>query len=148
MPTTALPEQWISFRLHRETYAQRIASVKEVIDYRTPVPVPGAPGGVEGVLNIRGEVITVISGHHLVEAPLPDEREALRIVIVEGTEERIGVVVDAVEEIVTLPSEAIEPVDDALRTTLMLGTARRQEQLLILVDLAAGCAAAAAGVTG
>jgi len=141
MSTPASAERWITFRLQQEQYAQRIADVKEVIDYQPPAPVPGAPGMVEGVLNVRGEVITVLSGHRLLDAQFEAEsgREGRRILILDAERERIGVVVDAVEAIVSLPGEAIESVAPALDQTLLLGTARHGERLLILVDLPACC---------
>ncbi len=127
--------------MHQELYAQPIASVKEVIEYHPPAPVPGAPSSVEGVLNVRGEVITVVDGHRLLDTPAPADKADQRIVIVDGDDERFGVVVDSVEEIVSLPAEVIEPVEHSQDHTLMVGTARHADGLLILVDLLKGAAA-------
>lgn len=135
MHTAAIDDQWISFRLQQESYAQAIDRVKEVIEFTPPSPVPGAPETVLGVLNVRGEVITVVSGHQLLDAANQTPPEQQRILIIEGQDERFGVVVDAVEEIVRLSAERIEPTGHAPEQALLVGTARYAQRLLIMVDL-------------
>ena len=138
MQSATTENQWISFRVSDEIYAQPIATVKEVINYQPPAPVPGSPDQVEGVLNVRGEVITVISSHRLLgvvdDRHDPNER---RILILDGDDERIGVVVNGVEEIVRIEPESIEVSEHSLDSGLVVGTARHQSLLLILLDLTA-----------
>ena len=57
--------QWVSFSLGDETFACKIKKIQEIIPYQEPIPVPGSPTEIEGVLNVRGEIIPVVSGQQI-----------------------------------------------------------------------------------
>ena len=135
MHSSAATDQWISFKVGSETYAQPIAAVKEVIPYTPPVPVPGAPQSVDGILNVRGEVITVLCGLSLFVSGQREAADDGRIIILDTGRGHIGVSVDAVGEIVTLEDGVIETNEHSMSHELIVGTARHGDQLLILVDL-------------
>lgn len=102
-------KQWISFSLGTETYAHAIDSVREIVQYTPPVPVPGAPREVEGVLNVRGEVVPVPCGRALLNPPDEEVRDdGWRTVILETPSGLLGLRVDAVREIVAFSEAAIE----------------------------------------
>lgn len=143
-------KQWISFSLGRETYVHAIDSVREIIQYTPPVPVPGAPHEVEGVLNVRGEVVPVLCGHALLN--LPDEAvhdDGWRVIILETPSGLLGLRVDAVREIVAFSEAAIEADTQTAFTSppgkggLIKGTYyygnhhgnHHQQELLIPIDL-------------
>ncbi|MEJ2418057.1 MAG: chemotaxis protein CheW [Exilibacterium sp.] len=130
-----MKQQWVSFTLGDEKYVLPVHAVREIMPYLKPTPVPGAPLEAEGVLNVRGEVITVLSGYKLLGLPPttlgPDER---RIIILEASDELLGVSVDGVEEIVKFHHSQIEPSEQSINREFIKGTVYHQENLFILVD--------------
>ena len=56
--------QWVTFRLEGETYGINVMQVQEVLRYTEIAPVPGAPAYVLGIINLRGNVVTVIDTRH------------------------------------------------------------------------------------
>ena len=59
--STDLVFQWVTFRLQEETYGINVMQVQEVLRYTEIAPVPGAPGYVMGIINLRGNVVTAIN---------------------------------------------------------------------------------------
>jgi purine-binding chemotaxis protein CheW len=85
-------DQWISFQLTAETYAHSVARVREIIPYAEPTPVPGAPSSVAGILNIRGNVVPIISGRRLFGLNEPEQyTEQGRVIILELGSELTGI---------------------------------------------------------
>jgi purine-binding chemotaxis protein CheW len=128
-------QQWLSFKLGPETYIHAIDAIKEIIPYKEPTPVPGAPAGTEGILNVRGKVITVISGHALLR--LEREREHKKqwcIIILELDAELIGVSVDSVGDIINLNPDHIERTHSDSTHQQIKGTAQHDGQLHLLIN--------------
>lgn len=135
-------KQWISFTLGSETYAHAIASVREIIHYVPPVPVPGAPPEVEGVLNVRGDVVPILCGHTLLNLPTEAvDDDDWRVIILETPAGLLGLRVDAINEIVTFPDADIEantsiaPTSRIAKGVTIKGTYQHQQDLLIPIDL-------------
>ncbi|TMS80379.1 chemotaxis protein CheW, partial [Pseudoalteromonas sp. S981] len=87
--------QWGTFRLEEETYGINVMQVQEVLRYTEIAPVPGAPSYVLGIINLRGNVVTVIdtrSRFGVVDAEVTDNS---RIVIIEAEKQVIGILVDS-----------------------------------------------------
>lgn len=127
-------DQWISFQVGAETYVHPIDNVKEIIPYDSPVPVPGAPSFTEGILNVRGNVITVLSGRTLFAQQPDPTAEAWRIVILERGTEQIGISVDAVGSIIHFqPDEAEWDTRDS-QSELIKGTLQQGKDFYILTD--------------
>src|SRR5947207_15533215 len=112
-PTPATEEtQLVVFRLGEDYFAMLIANVNEIIRLQKITPVPKAPSFVEGVTNLRGRVIPVIDLRKRFGVdPKPDGQMA-RIIVVEQGERLLGMMVDAVDEVLTVPRNTIEPVDE------------------------------------
>ncbi|GAA3715139.1 chemotaxis protein CheW [Oceanisphaera sediminis] len=130
--------QWVTFRLDNETYGINVMQVQEVLRYSDIAPVPGAPNYVLGIVNLRGNVVTVLDtrlrfGLH--PAELTDNS---RIVIIEAEKQVIGILVDSVAEVVYLKSSEIETAPNVgtnESAKFIQGVCNREEELLILVDL-------------
>lgn len=129
--------QWVTFQLYNEFYGINVMQVKEVLRYTHIAPVPGSPSHVLGILNLRGNVVTVVDMRrcfHVKESAISDRS---RIIIVEVEQQTFGVLVDSVEEVVYLFDDDIDlPTnvhDDNQR--FVQGLANHQERLLILVEL-------------
>ncbi|EAR56182.1 putative purine-binding chemotaxis protein CheW [Photobacterium sp. SKA34] len=130
--------QWVTFQLEDETYGINVMQVREVLRYSEIAPVPGAPDYVLGIINLRGNVVTVIdtrSRFGLVPGEISDNT---RIVIIEAEKQVIGILVDSVAEVVYLRSSEIDStpsVGTEESAKFIQGVSNREGKLLILVDL-------------
>lgn len=130
--------QWVTFRLGNETYGINVMQVQEVLRYTDIAPVPGAPIYVLGIINLRGNVVTVIDTCQRFGLQPIDVTDNTRIVIIEADSQVIGILVDSVAEVVYLRSSEIESapnVGNDESAKFIQGVANRNGELLILVDL-------------
>ncbi|MBM7072082.1 chemotaxis protein CheW [Shewanella sp. 202IG2-18] len=130
--------QWVTFRLDNETYGINVMQVQEVLRYSEIAPVPGAPHYVLGIINLRGNVVTVIDTRARFGLPSADVDDATRIVIIEAEKQVIGILVDSVAEVVYLKGSEIDNapnVGTEESAKFIQGVSNRGEELLILVDL-------------
>lgn len=130
--------QWVTFRLGNETYGINVMQVQEVLRYTDIAPAPGAPIYVLGIINLRGNVVTVIDTCQRFGLPPIEVTDNTRIVIIEADQQVIGILVDSVAEVVYLRSSEIESapnVGNDESAKFIQGVANRNGELLILVDL-------------
>ena len=102
--------QLVTFRLGREHYGIPVEKVKEIIRPMEACPIPGMAGPVEGVINLRGEIIPVLR-IHLVLGSRESEADGgrkQRVIILESDEGRFGIVVDEVRDVVKIEKEEIK----------------------------------------
>lgn len=135
---TDLVLQWVTFRLQEETYGINVMQVQEVLRYTEIAPVPGSPDYVLGIINLRGNVVTVIDTRARFGLPPAEVSDNTRIVIIEAEKQVIGILVDSVAEVVYLKQSEIDNApnvgtDESAR--FIQGVANREGELLILVDL-------------
>ncbi|MFB9887541.1 chemotaxis protein CheW [Balneatrix alpica] len=130
--------QWVTFRLDREVYGVNVMQVQEVLRYTDIAPVPGAPSYVLGIINLRGNVVTVIDTRQrfgLVPAEITDNS---RIIIIEVNHQVVGILVDAVAEVVYLSQSEIESppaLGNEESAKFIHGVCHKNDRLLILVEL-------------
>lgn len=130
--------QWVTFKLNSETYGINVMQVQEVLRYSEIAPVPGAPMYVLGIINLRGNVVTVIDTRQRFGLESSDVTDNTRIVIIEAEKQVIGILVDSVAEVVYLKASDIDEApnvgnEDSAR--FIQGVSNREGELLILVDL-------------
>lgn len=106
-------KQFLTFQVCGELYGMNIESVREVIEYPTVTEVPLMPPFVKGVVNLRGDVVPIIDLSVRFGKPHTDIARRTCIVIVEirheEEEQIIGMIVEAVSEVVDIPETDIEP---------------------------------------
>lgn len=130
--------QWVTFRLAGETYGVNVMQVQEVLRYSEIAPVPGAPAYVLGIINLRGNVVTVIDTRHRFGLEPGEVTENTRIVIIEADSHVIGILVDSVAEVVYLRQSEIETapnVGNDESAKFIQGVCHKNEELLILIEL-------------
>lgn len=130
--------QWVTYRLDEETYGINVMQVQEVLRYTEIAPVPGAPDYVMGIINLRGNVVTVIDTRARFGLPPSEITDSSRIVIIESDEHVVGILVDSVAEVVYLRSSEIDSapnVGTEESAKFIQGVSNRGDELLILVDL-------------
>jgi len=130
--------QWVTFRLGDEIYGVNVMQVKEVLRYSEIAPVPGAPSFVLGIINLRGSVVTVMDTCQRFDIETGEISDSTRIMILEVDGHVIGILVDAVSEVVYLRQSEIEPspnVGNDESSKFIQGVCNKNDTLLILVDL-------------
>jgi purine-binding chemotaxis protein CheW len=133
-----MEHQLVVFELAKEHYGLDIAAVESIIKIQSITAVPHAPSFVEGVTNLRGTVLPVINLRSRFGLPEAEATRDTRIVVVDVDGTKVGMIVDAVTEVLRVPQEAIEPPSPLVVTStsaFITGIAKVNEQLVILVDL-------------
>lgn len=130
--------QWVTFKLAHETYGINVMQVQEVLRITDIAPVPGAPSYVLGIINLRGNVVTVIDTRERFGLAKEEITDNSRIVIIEAGKSVIGMLVDSVAEVVYIRESEIEQTpnvgnDDSSR--FIQGVCYKNDTLLILVAL-------------
>lgn len=129
--------QWVTYQLEDEFYGINVMQVQEVLRLTEIAPVPGAPSYVLGIINLRGNVVTVIDTRARFGLSAEEPTDSSRIIIVEVAGHVIGMLVDSVAEVVYLHQSEIDTApnvsDDASR--FIQGVCNRDKYLLILVDV-------------
>lgn len=129
--------KFVTFMLGDETYAVNASFVNEVLRYTEITPVPGAPDFVLGIINLRGDVLTVIDTREVFGLSSHEVTSQSRIVVVELEDYAVGVLVDRVAAVVDLQEGSIEPSpntgnDSAAR--FIQGVYHYNDDLLVLVN--------------
>jgi len=130
--------QWVTFKLGEETYGINVMQVQEILRYTEVAPVPGSPLYVLGIINLRGNVVTVINTRLRFGLPSSEMTDTTRIVIIESDKQVIGILVDSASEVVYLKSSEIDiapNVGNDESSKFIQGVSNRSGELLILVDL-------------
>jgi len=137
--TAALAGQYLSFSLGQEQYALEILRVQEIRGYTPPTPMPNTPHHIKGVINLRGSVVPVVGlRERFGLEPLTEHRFSV-IVLVRVGSRVLGLLVDAVSDVLTLKEGDIEPTPqlDGIDTSFIRGLAKSGDKLIALLDLAA-----------
>lgn len=134
---TAEEIKMLTFTLDNVFYGVDVHQVREVKNFEGATPVPYAPPYVKGVTNLRGEIIPVIDLRKRIGL---DERKenAEGIMIIVQDKHPIGVIVDSVIEVLTLPKKDIETGPECLlseRADGVVGVAKHEKDLIILLDI-------------
>ncbi len=132
-------QQLVIFDLGTESYGVEISTVREIIRIQEVTAVPDTADYVEGVINLRGKVIPVVDLRRRFELETTEHTKDTRIVVVDIGEDDIGVIVDAVTEVLRVPSSSIEEqssVATIQSSEFLTGIAKLAERLIILLDLA------------
>ncbi len=131
-------KQLVVFDLADESYGVDIGTVREIIGLQDITRVPKTSQFVEGVINLRGRVIPVVDLRKRFSFPQGERNKDTRIVVVDISGQDIGVVVDAVTEVIRVASASIEPPSSVIVTAdsdYLLGIAKLEERLIILLDM-------------
>ncbi len=130
--------QWGTFRLGEEIYGIDVMRIREVLRFTEITPVPGAPYYVLGIINLRGNVVTVIDTRTRFALQPAEVDNNSRIVIVEVDKQVVGMLVDSVDEVTYLRSNEIEKapnVGNEETAKFITGVCNKNDELLILIDL-------------
>ncbi|MGF1756832.1 chemotaxis protein CheW [Photobacterium sagamiensis] len=135
-------QQFLTFLLRKELFAINIRPIKEIIEYGQLTKVPMVPEFVRGVINVRGNVVPIIDLSMRFGWPTTPVTKRSCIVIVEveseGESLEIGVLVDAVSEVIDISLTDIEPAPSfgaKLRTDFIQGMGKVNDEFIVLLNV-------------
>ena len=133
--------QWVVVRVGGGKCGLAVEEIKEIVKLKTVTPLPHAPGFVEGLMNLRGQIIPVVNlGAKLaaVRSGFPagegkDNARDERVVVMQEAGEFVGLHVDAVEQVLTLDTQTLERVDEGeLKENGIIDAVIQLEDALVL----------------
>ncbi|MCW4035146.1 MAG: chemotaxis protein CheW [Candidatus Bathyarchaeota archaeon] len=127
--------QIVNFAVGDVAYGVPVEQVREVRDVQAVTPVPGAPDYIEGVTNLRGQIITVMDLRKRLN--IQKEGKGEKIIVIEMGKAAVGVVVDTVTEVSTLSKDDVErhmQVTSQLDNYLV-GVGKQGEKLIVILNL-------------
>jgi purine-binding chemotaxis protein CheW len=134
--------QYLTFKLGEETFALDVAEVREILDFTTVTKVPRTPSFMRGVINLRGSVVPVMDLRLKFGMSATQQTVNSCIIVVEMTMEGdsivIGVLADAVQEVIDLEPEQIEPpprIGTKLNTEFILGMGKHNGSFMMILDI-------------
>ncbi len=138
---TSIDEEMVKiviFTLCGKLYAFYGSYVKSILPYDPVTPVPGCPNYISGIINVRGDIESVINIHSFMGLTDDEPTEKTRIVIAKTSDVRSGVLVNSVEDVVDIPVSAIAPpvstLDDRIRE-FIAGELFYREESVTLLDI-------------
>jgi len=130
--------QIVTFSLSQEEFGVDILLVQEIIRPAPITEVPNTPRFVEGVINLRGNVVPVIDLRKRLNIPTVEISKATRIVIIELEKRVTGFVVDSVSKVITVPAGSVQSAPDMIMSGVeseyITGVCRIEDRLIILLD--------------
>jgi purine-binding chemotaxis protein CheW len=132
--------QIVVCRLGDESYGLDIGSVYEIIRFQASTAVPAAPSFVDGVINLRGRIIPVMDMASRFGISRSETTQSTRIIVAGTSGMRVGLVVDAVTEVLMVSEDAVEPTPEVAAgadSVYIRGVAKLSGELVILLDLGA-----------
>lgn len=130
--------QLVVFSLGQEEYGVDILQVKEIKRLTEITRVPNAPDHVEGVINLRGNIIPVVDLHKRFELGTVEATDESRIVIVNVQDITVGITVDAVSEVITLDESSLAPPPPlvaGIEASFIEAIGKLKDRLLILLNM-------------
>ena len=131
--------QLVTFSMAGETYALEIQQVEAIINLVPITRVPKAPPHIDGVINLRGEIVPVINTRRRLRLTEVEKRPNNQIIILSFEEEKVkaGFLVDSVQEVIRLPESAIEPpsrVSEGVDVEYLRGVGKIDNKIIILLN--------------
>lgn len=128
----------IAFRVGSETFVLDIMSVRQIIPYSGSTPVPTAPKFVEGIIVLRSEVIPIVDLRDRLYPHGVQKSDQPLVLITTTSAGTIGVKVDEVRRIITVPSDALlapPPLTRGIRGELLVAVIPQAEEIFLLIDI-------------
>lgn len=131
--------EFLTFRLGLESYGIEILKVQEIRGYEAPTGIANAPAFIKGVINLRGVIVPVLDLRIKFQLSQANYDEFTVVIILNVAERVVGVVVDAVSDVLTLAVDSIRPTPEFASATFdtkyITGLATVDDRMLILLDI-------------
>jgi purine-binding chemotaxis protein CheW len=129
----------VGFRVGRETYGAPISSLHEIVRVPEITAVPDAPDYMEGVINLRGKIVSVIDLRKRFGEKNATSGKRNRILVVEHKGRLAGLIVDSASEVLKIPSTDVEPAPAVFEEGglhCVTGLGKYKGRLIVLLDMA------------
>lgn len=129
--------QVVIFKLSNEQFAVETSKVQSINDYMEITKVPRAPSHIKGIINLRGNVISILDINLLMDVPKQENnvKSENSIIILEMEEELVGVVVDQVDEVLDLDEGMIEKITDENKKAYIEGVINFKDRVVTLINI-------------
>lgn len=132
-------KEFLTFRLGPEDYGIEILKVQEIRGYETPTAIANAPAFIKGVINLRGVIVPILDLRVKFQLEQAAYDEFTVVIILNVAHRVVGVVVDAVSDVLTLAADAIratpEFASSTFDTRFITGLGTVDDQMIILLDI-------------
>lgn len=131
-------QQYLTFLLDEQQYGLEIDRIKEIRGYAPITPIPNVPTHVKGVMNLRGTVLPVVDLRSRFNLPTVEYNKFTVIVIATVHERTVGLLVDAVSDVLNLPANSIRETSDfgsSVDTRFIRGVFQSRERLTLALNL-------------
>ena len=133
IPESAVAARTLLFRVAGKMYGCDIDSVREIIPYRRATRLPGAPSFVQGLINLRGTIVTVLDLGARIDPERAPVRDGSIILATHGTRV-VGIAVDEVMDVQAISEEHVEHHGGA-RDALIRGLGHLEDGVVVLIDI-------------
>ena len=133
-----MENQVVVFELGSEDFGVSISSVESIIKMQAITKMPHSPSFVEGVTNLRGKVLPVVDLRRRFGLSPKEIDKNSRIIIINVNGIEVGMIVDGVSEVLTIPEQSVEPTPPiamSIDSSFITGIAKIDQRLVILLDL-------------
>lgn len=128
--------QYVVFLINKQLYAFSIEEVVEILRVPMITSIPGINSVIEGVINLRGSIIPVVNLHKRFSLPIPEKHKKNRIVIVQGKNENIGLIVEEVKMVTKFDENNVEPIsEETIEKDVIIGFAKHKGQVIGILNL-------------
>ena len=130
--------QFLTFVLGEEEYGVEILKVQEIKGYSAVTPIPNTPAYVKGVMNLRGSIIPVVDLRAKLSMHETAYNQFTVIIVVTVGAKVMGLVVDAVSDVLNIPKADIQPTPDfgaQVDARFISGLAKAGDKLVVLLDI-------------
>lgn len=130
--------QFLTFVLGEEEYGVEILKVQEIKGYSAVTPIPNTPAYVKGVMNLRGAIIPIVDLRAKLSMDEAAYNQFTVIIVVRVGAKTVGVVVDAVSDVLNIPADDVQPTPDfgaQVDARFISGLARAGDKLVVLLDI-------------
>ncbi len=131
-------KQYVIFKLGNEAYGVDIINVKEITEYKQSVKVPNTPHFVDGLINLRGDIIPIINLKKRFGLEDTEIDFETRIIVIHIQNKQIGFIVDEASQVLTIQEEDIDPVPElivSIDQKYITGIAKLKDSIIILLNL-------------
>lgn len=126
--------QIVIFKLKDEQFAVETEKIESINDTMEITKVPNAPAYIKGLINLRGNIISLLDINLLLEAE-KHEIEQENIIILKLEEELVGITVDNVDEVIDIKADMVEKVDEEGKKDYIKGVINFKDRIVTLIDI-------------
>ncbi|SFI14196.1 purine-binding chemotaxis protein CheW [Tindallia magadiensis] len=133
-----MEKQYVIFKLEKEEYGVEINHVQEITEHKTVTSVPNTPAFIEGIINLRGSIVPIVSIKKRFNLAQEEVGEDHRIIIINLEEKQVGFIVDDASQVLTISEEQIEKAPEVIAGAdreYITGIGKISDKIILLLDL-------------